>query len=128
LVRFNNGFSPTNVATYAHGVELATTASATTLAWTYAAGTGAAQIPGNLFIVVFGFTRAADANGFWVGGSDGTTRMQRFAGAAGVVQQGEQLMGALDGLLMTGSNAVAHTIYLAAYWDIVLGVGSNPLI
>lgn len=119
----------TGVALNVVGIRLATTASGTTLTYTYAAGTGAAQIPAHLVIGTYtgatntdnGLGTLSQANGLnyqYAGSITGVGAMLRANDVA-----------LADGLVCsTGSGAVGFDISLAGYVDSVLGVGSNPLL
>lgn len=112
------------------GTLLATTASATSLTYTYAAGTGAAQIPNNVGHIVINAT-----------GTPGATNRTIFQNAAGTIiyfNHGTNStytdlnvttwVPASGGWLSTLSSAGAANISCAGFRDSVLGVGSNPLL
>ncbi len=109
------------------GLRLATTAGATSVTYTYAAGTGTTSIPNNVLMV--------DFIGIASGGS-GTTQFANSANAyqiGAVIGTGRAAMkfsnsDAASGLQVTNSSSVAMDIFLAGFTDGVLGVGSNPIL
>lgn len=119
----------TGIAINIVGVRLANTAGATTLTYTYAAGTGAAQIPGHLVIGTYvgstntdnGLGTLSQANGLnygYVGAVTGQGAMIRVAD-----------VGLADGLVCsTSSGSVGYDITIAGWIDPVLGVGGNPIL
>lgn len=107
------------------GIRMATTASATSVTYTYSAGNGAAQIPSYILLVLFrggagggsGLTQLVDAAGaknYWL-----------TVGTTGVVTSSIWFQ-AGDGAKVLNSSAVPMDIFMDGFIDPVLGVGSNP--
>ena len=111
------------------GIRLATTASATSLAYTYASGTGTTQIPDNATIAIYQGVAGAVADAI-IFRADGLARYYVLA----PVDHGfmwRVMISADEGLDVAefaGTGAVAMDIYIAGYIDNVLGVSFNPLL
>lgn len=112
------------------GTRLATSASSSALTYSYAAGTGATDVPNNIAIVQYGFAGTPGTNQFMrVFDSGGSVVYDRRAtGGAGSQVAGMLTMGVSNGLQVAASVAGAADITLAGFYDGVLGVGSNPLL
>lgn len=112
-----------------NGIRLANTGGATSLTWSYAAGTGAAEVPGHLLSGTF-------AAGF--GSSASRLRVRDEGAARGFAEQAGGSQSALinfsapivAGIKMedVAANSLAMDLFLTGYFDNVLGCGSNPLI
>lgn len=114
------------------GIRLATTASAVTLSWTYAAGTNIAsgQLPNNIGLAEFQV---------WHVGRTGVS-LDSFDAAQNFYYQAINTNNANTvykfqarpdlGIRTKGSTGVADPmdIHLSAFWDSALGVGTNPLV
>lgn len=109
------------------GIIMATTAGATSLSWTYAAGTSGAVVPANIVIGVWCITSVAgalrcpvtrqdDATAIYICPRFGSTDAHRFIAPTG------------GGITMTPAASVAMDIVLVGWIDNVLGVGSNPIL
>lgn len=122
---FNNTAAGASLSS--SGILMASTAGATSLTYTYAAGTGAAQIPAHLTVVDYsgvigagsGTSQASEAsNAYQLAAGIGTARfMHRLCD-----------LNAAVGILLSNGSSVAMDIYLSGFTDSVLGVGSNPLL
>lgn len=124
------------VTTTMNGVLLIATAGATTLNYTYSAGTalGSGQIPGHLTLGWISSSKSYDASGRGVQYTtalgdrlfglllDGPTSATNLFRHFGALSQG---LLASDYNSSTGN---AYDILLEGYVDPVLGVGSNPLL
>lgn len=109
------------------GIRLATTASATTLTYTYAAGTGAAQIPTHITMVFYtGVTGTGTAGTAQLEAGPGTTSF--FLGAQTNGWGATMLRPSSDGAKFQAAGASSIDIYLEGFIDPVLGVGSNPFL
>lgn len=110
------------------GVRLANTAGATSLTWTYAAGTalGSAQVPSNLLIGTLVTSNEA-ATESYLTDSTGNIQYLGFSVSAGLnALRVSNLYLGLGARLLTGSS-VAQGLGLAGYVDSALGVGVLPL-
>lgn len=109
-----------------NGVSLATTAGATSLTYTYASGTGAAQIPSTVGIVQYGFAINAGSTDSVVANSANTWVWTQAIGTRRY--DGRVLVNANSGVLLSNGSSVAMDVFLSGYVDGILGVGSNPLL
>lgn len=111
-----------------NGLKLTSTAGATTLTYTYASGTaiGSGQIPGHVLSGILTIEQNSStswnvantlngSNLFLMGGISG----------AGLIHVPITFQ---DGLINTPSGSTAQQITLRAFYDGVLGVGSNPIL
>lgn len=120
-----------NVGIASTGIKLATTAGATTLTYTYAAGTGAAQFPSIVLHGVFHGRRASVSDLFVIGNSADTVIYFRTTTAASATALAHSLAPTIveDGCkLSAGASSVAMDIMCHAFSDVVLGAGTNPFI
>lgn len=131
IVIFQNQISNANLnsglAGGAPGIRLATTASATSLTYTHAAGTGAAQVPSHLKIALY------------KSGGGGYTGIMRMYNDAATIEFGTHAtitasqitawMTATLGVQVdeSGATATGWDILLSGYIDGALGGGLNPL-
>lgn len=126
---FLNTVAATAVST-AVGVILATTAGATTLTYTYSAGSGSSALPDTIGNVIYRVQFASINNTIRAWDSGGSTRAywQGHGNNANAVVP--LVMPASDGIqLNNGSGSlIAQDILLGGFWDTALGVGSSPLI
>lgn len=109
------------------GIRLATTASATSLTYTYAAGGGAAQIPSFLSLVNYAGFAGAGSGVCDFQDSGAAYQYGEFTGT-GRNSMYLPYVPATRALKITNASAVGMDIYLTGWTDLVLGVGSNPLI
>jgi|WetSurMetagenome_2_1015567.scaffolds.fasta_scaffold58262_3 hypothetical protein len=114
----------------APGTVLASTAGATSITYTYSAGTGTTNIPDNIGIMK------------WYAGSGGTTTteialatqtstnslLSRFSYLANNTSIAQAITPAVDGAYASVNVSCPITIYLSGFFDNALGVGSNPLV
>lgn len=123
----------TNTSNAGIGMRLATTAGATTVTWSYSAGTGATNVPDNIklgYVLYSGGPRVAAVYALQNSASD------RFysgisGGGATAVPRNTMLLSILGGLKLSDLEAGtsnAMDINLIGWVDNVLGVGSNPLL
>lgn len=125
----------TGTALGSFGIRLATTAAATTLVYTYVSGTGAAQIPANVFLSFWQGCKNIDSGG----ANRGAYWIDTFAGVwfgmqmdiSTIAFNGISALGlAVNGI--TGINPHANNcqwdIYIKGFTDSILGIGSNPLL
>lgn len=115
------------------GIRLATSGAAAFLQWTYASGTGAAQIPAYILNGLIGVTSNATAVGqLWELFDDlgSTSRVFRLTGnSAAAMCMGHVPMYLLNGILaQTNTSTSSWDIFLNGFYDPVLGVGSNALL
>lgn len=113
------------------GLRLAVTAGAATLTYTYAAGTGTAEIPGNVGTVLWNAFCAAtggttthsymDATGTYLRGRFTSANLETVYEFRGLATAGIQLQNG-------SSTSIAYRINLGGWADTVLGVGSNPVL
>lgn len=120
----------------ARGLRLATTAAASSLTYTYSAGTGTTDIPNNVLVVDYQCGKAFDAS----------TRGTQWTNSAGTFNLYIQMdhvttvqsymfpicdVPASSGLkvvLINSGSGLALDIFLTGFVDSVLGVGSNPIL
>jgi hypothetical protein len=124
-MEFTNG-ATTAVGVTQGGTRLATSASATTISWSFSAGTGATAIPnhiksGTVVAVITG--NIGNTNGIL---TTGTVVFQGSGVNLGVYPCMTELVSGAT--INVTTNAVAMDIMLRAFWDPVLGVGSNPIL
>lgn len=110
------------------GLRLAVGTSATSLTYTYSAGTSGAVIPNNI------------GHAYWTGtvalGSSGVMGMSNAGGTYNYLNVSGQSTTSIfplwavasDGLILTGPAASNYSIRLSGYIDNVLGVGANPIL
>jgi len=113
-----------------NGTILATTAGATTLTYTYAAGTGTAQVPNPIKFIDYGITCAGSGTS-WEAVTAVATGMRVFRVTGATIGTGSMFipnMAASQGLKTECQASSAQDILMAGFIDGVLGVGSNPMI
>lgn len=115
----------------ATGIRLATGSNVTSLTYTYTAGTGAAEIPGNVVNGHFAGTASArDTGVFVLSKTSGGARFCTWRGAASFTRAFTTCSVA-DSLQMSNIASVTtdtFDINLTGFSDSVLGVGSNPIL
>lgn len=112
-----------------HGIRLATTAGATSLTWTSANGTGAAQIPSNCIdLTKIHYGIGSSASQARVRNSAATVNHYLSSNANGSI--GTMWGNYFDDVKLEdqAGNSLAMDIFVCGFMDSVLGVGSNPLI
>jgi hypothetical protein len=122
---FKNSNSGLNTVTMP-GTFLAGTAGSATSTYTYAAGTGAANIPNHITIAIYGCGFAAVANFAIVKDAGAARTYAKELGTNGVVTFIEMV--AAEGVNTSngGGTSIAQDILLIGWLDPVLGIGSNP--
>jgi hypothetical protein len=112
------------------GLLLANTSGATALGWTYAAGTGAAQVPGNvshlIWQPIFGNINSSQL----VKNAAGTIRYSRlYSGAATNGISYRLTIPASEGIELSFGSAASATFdaLLVGFYDAALSGGPNPL-
>lgn len=122
----NNGGSPALTTT---GIRLADTGGATSLTYTYAAGTGNTSIPDVVSMAVYVGQIAGVASTHLMQNSAGTRHYHHQTSNSNNSLM-RQIMPASEGVkLLAGNNAsLAMDIVLSGWMDTVLGVGFNPQI
>ncbi len=111
------------------GPRLATTAGATSLGWSYAAGTSTAgNVPNNVTIGTFSFacTASTKIQIDSLGAGANVLFLTALSSTAYEVRVPDYAL--VDGVNMTPSGSTGMDIYLSAFVDSALGVGSNPSI
>lgn len=115
----------------AAGTLLATTSGSTSLTWSYAAGTGAAQVPANISNgVIVGSEAARVAAVYIMAKPSGGYRLVSWQGGAFFTRVMVSTS-IVDGIVIANNAAAtsdAADILLGGFVDGVLGVGSNPLL
>jgi hypothetical protein len=126
FTKFWNQLATTNSTLPAAGTQLATSAAATTLLWSYASGTGAAQIPANILIGAMTATTGTGAGAWRL--EDAAARYWTLL-ESGVANQLMTSVAVVTGgfSIVSSANSVKD-LALSGIWDVVLGVGSNPLL
>lgn len=118
-----------NTGFIAEGVRMAHTAGATGLVYSYASGTGAAQIPANLINAMWTICSAALAASYIsVLNSLNTKGFTQYASFASSTAAQRFEAGALDGISVSNgaASSIAYDIWLSGFVDQVLGIGYNP--
>lgn len=114
------------------GLRIATTAGATTLTWTYAAGTalGSAQIPTNITQAICSVALAGVGSTAKVEDSGAANRFAFVSDATNGFTVPPFPMNPNLGLKVSNGTAASRAtdIFINGYVDSVLGVGSNPLL
>lgn len=118
-----------NTTRGAAGIIFTGTAGATTLTYSYSAGTGATAIPNNVTHVLWWSAHAAVVGNIIVQDSAGA-RDHFVHHANNAVSVREYWAPASEGIKLSNgpASSVAQDVNLAGFMDGVLGVGSNPLI
>lgn len=110
------------------GIRVASTAGATTLTYTYAAGTGAAQIPNHITAVIYqaNFAVSAGDNGK-VKDSSGTRfwHSSILTGEGGIFRVEVPASEGVN-LSNTGGASIAQDVFLGGIIDPILALGTNP--
>lgn len=112
------------------GTQLASSAGANNLTYTYSAGTGSTDIPNHLKIVKY-FASANNIVGSCINLTDsGATRTYDSADDANTNSSVSAWMSAAEGAKIDHVQAgnVAMDLLLTGFMDSVLGIGPNPLI
>lgn len=116
-------------ANYGPGTLLATDASNTALAYTYSAGTGAANIPNNVAFVSYLVTASSTGADYKVTAQGDTANyLLRLPNTVGTPTCIIKDVPAVVGLAVASTSATTHDIVLYGFVDGALGVGSNPLL
>ena len=112
------------------GIQMAFTSAASSLAYTYSAGTGSTNIANNISQVYWGFYASQAGASPWVVVS---TQFNTHALLTSLSYPNTELgmsqiwSPASGGLSLTNSGSGELAIYIAGWTDNALGVGSNPL-
>lgn len=111
------------------GVKLASTAGATTLTWTYAAGFSLAanQVPGNILIGSVCADQGSSTN-ITISDSGATRKLLDLnlpSGSPTICLPDRGLTNGIK-VLNAAASSIAAQITLVGFYDSVLGVGSNP--
>ncbi len=130
---FENNNTGGNVQTPIPGIRMATTAAATTLGYANVAGTAGAVIPNNINLVLWRVGTANTNTGLKIQSADGSghylLQLPAILGGgncmATVLGSGDSAL--KPGVFLTGTNG-AMDIFLAGFYDSVLGVGANPIL
>lgn len=111
------------------GVEYTTTGGATTLTYTYAAGSANAQVPDTITHLLWQINYAAVAGNVVIKDS-AAARTYRSVPCASAIHCDSLWMPAAEGIQLSNgpSSSIAYDIDLRGYYDGALGVGSNPFI
>lgn len=109
------------------GISLATTASAASLAYTYAAGTGTAQIPSHIDRMHYQVARATGATNMNIRDIGASRRLFQLTLSSGPFV-GSIMAGRGEGIDASWTSSVAADITLYAYHDGLLSSGMAPVI
>jgi hypothetical protein len=123
----NNGGSPSVPVT---GIRLADTASATSLTYTYSAGTGATNIPNNISFSVYEGSSSGNAGNFVFQNSAASRDYFLFSTGTSATLSIRECIPASEGVKISNgpASSFAYDICIEGFVDGVLGVGSNPLL
>ncbi len=117
----------TGLVTTIQGILLASSGAGATLTYSYAAGTGTAQIPANITLI--NWIAAFDAGGSTSSAVKTSPGTANYLLSAGTVASVSRVTGAAgSGLQTTNGSAIGMDIFAGGFYDSVLGVGSNPLL
>lgn len=108
------------------GLRIANTAGATSLTYTYAAGTGTANIPNHFTLTYYASGINAGTNDSTI--ADATNTITAFAVIGTRRLYVRIWMAAAGGVQLNNSSSVAMDIWITGWVDPVLGVGSNPIL
>lgn len=111
----------------APGTRLANTAGATSVTYTYAAGTGATNIPNHVSLIKYCYATAAGSGSTAAFDTAAALKYYAVAGVVAIFDQTTWLSASM-GLQVSNGSSVAMEILLTGWIDPVLGVGSNPLL
>lgn len=112
-----------------NGYPVATTAGATSVTYTYAAGSGTAQIPDTIGQVMWGHeANSTGANLGITAQTAATLYFTRLTNTPGTPATSLPPKPASLGAIASTSSSTAQSIFLQGFVDNALGVGSNPLI
>lgn len=109
------------------GIRLATTAGATSLIYTYAAGVGTTQIPSHLLISTFGGGTGSGSGATQLANSVGANRVY-FAAPGSTRVLARVTIPSTEGLTASNGSSVTMDVFLCGFVDNVLGIGFNPLL
>lgn len=109
-----------------YGVIMAATAGATSVTYTYAAGTGNAQIPAHLTEVTYLGASNAGSSVTTLSNAAGTHQFWQVIGTARAFAPVEAA--AVEGLRVTNGSSVAMDVFWTGFVDGALGIGANPLL
>lgn len=125
---FSNN-TTTSVGNTSNGLRLANTAGATSLTWAYSAGTGTSDVPGNVLSGVMSAAFGSSASRIRIRDAGPARDYAAQAGGSqsALIHASVPLSGGIRTEDAAG-NSLAMDILLVAYFDLALGVGSNPLI
>lgn len=127
LIMFRNTVSG-GVGLSNPGIEYATTAGATTLSYTYAAGSANAQIPDTITDLLWGFNFGAVA-GSAIVKNQAASRVYWQWHANNTISAISMWTPASEGVQLSNGpgSSITYDIDLRGYYDGALGVGSNPM-
>src|SRR3990167_72071 len=128
IMFFNNSVSGSVGITNA-GVEYATTSGATTLTYTYAAGSANAQVPNTITHILWQSNYAAVAGSAGIKDS-GAARLYRQVHANNAVHADQIWVIASEGLQLSNGpgSSIAYDIDMLGYYNGALSSGTNPLL
>lgn len=119
----------TNSAIASTGLQMATTAGATTLTYSTSSGTGATNVPANVSHALWNTLNASVAGNMIVRNSGDTiTYFINHANSASGTRQHMSPASAGVKLSNGPASSIAYDIHLTGVVDSVLGVGANPLL
>jgi hypothetical protein len=126
---FTNQPTGQSTADTGFGLVFVTTAGATSLTWTYAAGTSGAVLPNNItFIMVDTATQPTTQNvGFTDSGANAYYALSGNSAAA-AYQHARAYIPASKGIKLSTATSVAMDILINGFNDSALGIGPNVLI
>lgn len=112
-----------------NGYIVANTASASTISFTYSAGSGALDIPDNVTMLQYGISTSAPGAQLDISAqTSATMRFLRINDTPGTTTHSIPFKPATLGCALTSSSATASSIFLQGFMDSTLGVGANPFI
>lgn len=124
---FRNGLSSHGFF-FESGYLLATTASASSLAWGYSAGMTTSSMPAHITLADIQLGTTGGAWGYMQSSLANTVYGVFGLGGASGLANIYTTFPILDGALATLNGAAPADITCSGWWDPVLGIGSNPLL
>lgn len=110
------------------GIRLATTASATSLTWSFYKSTTTAAVPNSATAYIFLVATTAGANvGTLISDATGAIGMATMSGSGNSEDHIRFMSVCTSGIkLLPGSTSPAMDIFLVGFYDAVLGIGAGP--
>ncbi len=127
---FVTGIASSGSAIVAKGLALATTTGVSSLTYTYASGTALPNLPSFLTTGIYGAAQTANPAGMRVRNSDSTADLFAVGLTTSVNGYIQFVSDLASGVKVSSSDGGSENfdVLICAWWDPVLGVGSNPVL